>query len=88
MKAKRVICIVKGHEWVAGRLAESWAREVITSKSSYHNRACTRCKKEEWNADKTETEADLVIQLKQRLGLTKTQADIESVDPKDLPPGQ
>ena len=85
MKAKRVICIVKGHEWIAGRVAEQWARDVVKSRPSYHNRACTRCDVEEWNADDVEAEAGRLQLLKERLGFTKKQADIEVVNPKDRP---
>jgi hypothetical protein len=89
MKAKRVICVVKGHEWIVGRVAESWARELVKDKKSYHNRACSRCEKEEWNADDVEKEAERLMVLRDRLGYTKKQADLEPgdqpVDPDEFP---
>jgi len=85
MKAKRVVCVVKGHDWIVGRVAGSAAREIVTDRKSYHNRACKRCEKEEWNADDCEAEADRLQELKERLGYTKKQADIEAMDPKDRP---
>ena len=83
MKAKRVICVVKGHEWICGRLAESRARDMVKGEKSYHNRACTRCSKEEWNADDVEKEAERLLQLKLMLGGTEVQANIAPVDPND-----
>ncbi len=89
MKAKRVICVVKGHEWVVGRVAGSSAREVVKGRHSYHNRACTRCEKEEWNADDTEAEAERLQAMKERLGFTKKHAEFElgdqPVDPNEFP---
>lgn len=89
MKAKRVICVVKGHEWIVGRVAEKDARELVKGRPSYHNRACSRCEKEEWNADDVEKEAERLAALKERLGVTKTQADLEPgdrpIDPNEFP---
>lgn len=83
VKAKRVVCVIKGHEWVVGRAAGKWARALVPDEKSYHNRACTRCAKEEWNADDVEKEADRILQLKQMLGGSETQASILRLDPND-----
>jgi len=85
VKAKRVICVIKDHEWVFGRVAERWARALVPGKKSYHNRACSRCTKEEWNADDIEKEAERILQLKRMLGGTEVQAHVEPVDPNDRP---
>jgi hypothetical protein len=89
MKAKRVVCVVKGHEWVVGRVAEKWARELVKGRPSYHNRACSRCEKEEWNADETEKAAERILMMKDRLGATQKQAEISlesrTVDPDEFP---
>ena len=85
MKAKRVVCVVKGHPWVIGRLAESWARDLVPGKKSYHNRACARCATEQWNADDIEKEADRILELKRLLGGTEVAANTESIDPRDRP---
>jgi hypothetical protein len=85
MKAKRVICVIKGHEWIVGRLAQSWARDLVKGEKSYHNRACTRCDLEQWNADKIEKEADRILGVKRMLGVTETQAKLGPVDPADRP---
>jgi hypothetical protein len=89
MKAKRVICVVKGHDWIVGRIADDNARRFVTGKKSYHNRACTRCCKEEWNADDVEEEAERLMDLRDRLGVTRTHADIDprdaACDPDEFP---
>ena len=89
MKAKRVVCIIKDHKWVVGRVAERWARDLIPDKKSYHNRACTRCEKEEWNADEVEKDAERILMMRDRLGATKQQAELEPgdrlVDPHEFP---
>ena len=85
MKAKRVICVIKGHSWVVGRVADGWARDLVKDEKSYHNRACTRCTKEQWNADIVEKEAERILSLRQMLGGTEVQANIVPVDPNDRP---
>jgi hypothetical protein len=89
MKAKRVVCVIKGHQWVVGRPAEKWSRDLVKGRPSYHNRACTRCEKEEWNADEVEEEAQRLLQIKERLGATKKHAELEPgdkfVDPNEFP---
>jgi len=85
VKAKRVICVIKGHVWVVGRVADRVERELNPGRKSYHNRACSRCEAEEWNADECEAEAERIRQLKARLGDTRAQAEAESMDPKDRP---
>lgn len=84
MKAKRVICVIKGHEWIVGRVAGREHRDLVVKKS-YHNRACTRCGKEEWNADDTEAEAEEIRLMKERLGFSKARAEMEAMDPRDRP---
>ena len=84
MKARIVFCIIKGHDWIYGRVAELWARELIPGKTSYHNRACRRCTHEQWNADEIEKEADTIRQVRRMLGGPARWADTEMVDPKDL----
>ncbi|MGD9725453.1 MAG: hypothetical protein AB7L09_00990 [Nitrospira sp.] len=89
MKAKRVICVVKGHVWVLGRVAGRVDRELVPGLKSYHNRACSRCDLEEWNADEVEAEAERIRLLKERMGFSKDQSELEpidqSVDPNEFP---
>ena len=89
MKAKRVICVVKGHERVVGRIADRTDRELVPGKKSYHNRVCSRCDTEEWNADDVEAEAERIRNLKERMGYSKKHADLEPgdkpVDPDEFP---
>jgi len=85
MKVKRVICIVTKHKWVLGRVAERWARELVPSKKGYHNRACTRCDKEEWHADVVEKEAERILGVRKRLGFTKAQSESKLWDPMKKP---
>ena len=84
MKAKRVVCVVKGHDWIVGRVAEQFARDLVLDQKSYHNRACKRCDKEEWNADDIEAEAERLNQVRERLGYSKEQAEREPVNPSDM----
>ncbi len=85
MKAKRVICVIKGHNWVVGRVAERWVRDLVPDEKSYHNRACIRCLKEQWNADVAEKEAERILSIRDMLGGTEVQANIGPVDPDDRP---
>jgi len=85
MKAKRVICVVKGHVWIAGRVADRVIRDLVPGRQSYHNRACSRCGAEQWNADDVEAEAERLRVLKERLGVTRTQANTKVVDPRTRP---
>lgn len=85
MGPSRIVCMVKDHQWVTGRVAEQWARELIKGKKSYHNRACSRCGKEQWNADDVEAEAERMLMMKERLGVTRKQAELEAMDPRKRP---
>lgn len=89
MKAKRVVCIIKGHQWVVGRVADKNARDLVPDRPSYHNRACSRCEKEEWNADDIEAEAERILTIKDRLGSTRKHAELtpgdRPIDPNAFP---
>jgi hypothetical protein len=76
-------CVFKGHDWVYGRAAGKWARALVKGQKCYHNRACKHCGKEEWHADNAEKKADYIRSLKDMLGTSRRQAEIEEVDPFD-----
>lgn len=77
-------CLIKGHLWMVGRVADRESRHLVDAKS-YHNRACGRCGKEEWNADEVEAEAERIRVVREMLHETRRVARIKEMDPKLRP---
>ena len=75
MRAARLVCAVVDHRWVLGRLASSWARELVPGWPCYHNRACTRCGVEQWRADEAERDAQRIQDVRRMLRGTRGQAE-------------
>lgn len=71
---------VFGHEWIYGRVADREVRQALPRWKVFHNRACSRCGKEDMAADNAEAEYDRLIRIKSGLGASShAPGDIQSM---------